>query len=433
MPDMSLAQESSEMLDIFIRRPVKADTRYILPIEIRTTDGAVTHQEIGVRASTFAIPHHEVWDSFLPLMWVSRNGGPLFNKPVTSARVRAAFPLHSRIARFFEARAAAFGLQMHVDSPEFYRTYDVATGGEALLFGGGKDSRLLLGSLREIGHNPRIISARGAENAHDLPEALCFDPANFSMPNRIVPALMLRPRVVYQGCGLGEVHHHSPWQQYYDISAAEALRDTSELLQSLGFDITFLGPQAVLPYNLTQKILTRRYPPLAAGQISVPPHKPSDKNLHVSLLKRYHAIPTQDHCTDELFAKMLGSFMRKALDPNVAPFGHHANREVIEREMRSIILHLFRQGQLDLPTHLTPPAHWHAPWIDFVHTYCNPDLPAGLLAIYRQYADVWPANAQGLPDCLSTLCRPQYPSPYWSHSTTIAAEPSTQFSHQEPT
>jgi hypothetical protein len=405
MLDLCHGSTDQAVLDICIARPEKTETRYCIPITVTDPDGRVRQHKIGLHDSNFVIPHHEIWDSFLPLMWLSRNGGPLFNKPITCARVRAEYPLHSRIARFFEARATAFGLRMQVDGPEFERSYDVRTQGEMLLFGGGKDSRLLLGALREIGRDPGIISARGGEYARDLPEALCFEPLNFSMPNRIVPALMLCPRIVYQGCGLGEVHHHSPWQQHFDISAPEALRATSELLQSLGFDITLTGPQGVLPYNVTQNILLRRYPALAAGQISVTPHKASDKNLQVTLLKRYHGFGAEDHCSAALFDQMLAPFVQKALDLSVPPFGHQANREMVEREMRAIIWRLYGRGELDLPAPLAPQADWDAAWIEYIHAYRDPAVCTDLLGIYRQYADIWPvARAAELPDCLRVYC-----------------------------
>lgn len=391
----------ADHLDILIERPHKGERDYAIALQIRDPKGRQRIRRIGVERAEFPLPHHEIWDSVLPLMYLSRNGGPLFGKPVTRARVRAEYPLHAAVAAFFTRRAADFGLDLTIDTPTFERVYDVRTRGDIVLFGGGKDSRLMLGTLRETGRDPRVICARGSTFARDIPGVLSFETHDFAMPNRIVPALMLCPRHVWHGSGLGEVHLNRPWQQYFDISAPPALADTSALLQGLGFDITFHVPQCVLPYNLTQIILARRYPGLYAGQISVTPHATSDKNLHVTLLKLYHGLDPLDHCQPDLLARLLADFIGRAMTPDPAPFGRHRNREVIEREMRAIILRLHQRGLLNLPAGLAPPDDWDEPWIDHIHAYCNPGVDPALMAIYRKYAEAWPPDRPGLPQGLA--------------------------------
>jgi len=390
----------TDWTEIRIQTPEKTAQRYVFTLGITVPGKGPVQSKIGIKETNFDIPHHVFWDSFLPLMFLSRNGGPLFNKPVPRGRIRADFPLEAGVARFFIQRARQMGVEMEIDSPLVDRVHDDApTGGDVLLFGGGKDSRLLLGTLREVGLSPRVISARGTLYATDIPGCLCFETLNFSMPNRIVPALMLRPQNLYYGGGFPEVHLHHPWQQHYDISAYAALRATSDLLKSAGFDITLHAPQNVLPHNLTQRILADRYPDLHAGQISVEPHQASDKNLHVSLLRRYHGLPTGHHCNPELFGQMLEGFMTHALS-DAPQFGFQNNREAVEREMRSIIFRLHSQGRISLPAGLAPPADWDAPWIDFIHPHGNPDTASRLMEIYRCHADDWPAEALGLPACL---------------------------------
>lgn len=389
------------MLDIKIAVPVHEPRRYAFHLQITYPDGTVKAVEIGIKDSNFDIPHHEMWDSFFPLMYLSRNGGPLYGKSVTCARVRAAYPLHRAVVDFFVSRARRFGLDIRIESATFDRHYDETSTGDLVLFGGGKDSRLLLGTLREIGADPKVICARGDRYASDLPDTLTYAVPNFSMPARIVPGLMLKPRNLYHGSGLGEVHINQPWQQYFDISAQSALDDMSNLLRNLGFDINLQAPQSILPYNLVQKILSLRYPALAAGQVSVMPQEVSEKNLHVALLKIYHGINADSHCERELLDKMLVKFVVDALGEGADDFGLNRHREVIHREMRAIIFRLHRQGRIELPAQLCPLAGWDEPWIDFIHEYCNPAVPDALMAIYREYAQSWPAYRVGLPSCLA--------------------------------
>ncbi len=390
---------NSGFLDIRIEPPEKGPHHYKICLRISEQCSPKESKTIGIENSSFELPHHELWDSFFPLMYISRNGGPLFGKPITRARVTSEFPLHRQVVDFFCARAANFGLEMQIDSPTFDRNYDVSTNGDALLFGGGKDSRLLLGTLRDLGYDPYIVSAKGLTYANDLPEALNFETYDFSMPNRILPALMLNPERIWHGSGLGEVHFHSPWQQYFDISAQSALDETSRLLQSLGFDISFWAPQSVLPYNITQKILAERYPEIFAGQISVTPQAASEKNLHLSLIKLYHNQDIDGHCTPILFEKLLRGFVDKMHDPKQNGYGHNDNREIINREMKAIIYRLSHQGNR-IPRDLEIPSMWDEPWIDYIHLSVNSRIDKRFLNIYKSYADPWQDDFPGLPDSL---------------------------------
>ena len=384
-------------LHIHIGKPQRGDDFYHLPLTITAPDGSKNIEHVGLQNANFKVRHHEAWDSYLPLMYITRNGGPLFGTQYSRAVVQADFPLHAAIAAFFQARASRFGLNIEIASSTFERVYDERTQGDMVLFGGGKDSRLLLGTLREIGGEPAVISARGSSYAADIPQALTYDASNFAMPARIVPALMLNPRNVYHGSGLGEVHLNQPWQQYFDISANAALLETSRLLQSIGFDITIHAPQSTLPYNLVQKILSVRYPELAAGQISVTPYRASEKNLHVCLLKDYHGIDFSDHSTSEMYASMTTNFVKKSMKQGDEIFGLYRNREIINREMRTIIRRQYADGTSPLSTKLEPPIEWDEPWIDFIHSYCNPDLSPALLEIFSIYAECWDLGMPGLP------------------------------------
>lgn len=383
------------MLHVRIHAPQKSEDTYAIPVTVIPEPGAVPQQKmIGFRARNFTIPHSELWDSFLPLMWLSRNGGPIFGKDGAWARVRADYPLNAAVVDFFEQRAREFGIGIEVVSKTVAASYDLPTNGTSVLFGGGKDSRLLLGTLRELGETPSVVSAKGAHYATDIEGALIFDTFDFAMPNRIVPAMMLGAKHIYHGSGLGEVHISKPWwQQYYDISAVAPVGETNALLKRLGADITVHVPQCILPYNIVQLILARRYPGIFAGQISVEPGERSEKNLHITLLKRYHGIAHQRHCPDALLLQMAQRFI---VNSARGGFGYRGNREVINREMRAILYRLHQRGDLDLSGD-PPPDAWDAPWIDFIHSYANPDVDHRLMGIYGEYAKEWSGDRDRLP------------------------------------
>lgn len=386
-------------MQVRIHRPQKTENAYAMALTVAQPGEAPATKRIGFIARNFTLPHLELWDSFLPLMWLTRNGGPLFGRDGAKAVVRADFPLNAAIVAFFEQRARDFGIGIDVVSPTTVQTFDVQTKGSCVLFGGGKDSRLLLGTLRELGDSPAVVSGAGAHYARDIEGALSFDLLNIAMPNRIVPAFMLGFKDVYHGSGLGEVHIAKPWwQQYYDISAPAPVAATNRLLQSLGVDVTVHVPQCILPYNLVQLILARRYPDLYRGQISVEPEERSEKNLHIALLKRYHGLPHGDQCSDAL---LQGLARRFVAEQTRAPtgFGFHGNREIIQREMRAILLRLHQRGDPALAD-LAPPPAWEAPWIDSIHSYCHPDVNPNLLSLYREYAGDWAGLPAELPRSL---------------------------------
>jgi hypothetical protein len=402
-----MIRSNSHNLYIKINTPVKRIDCYHFLIEVTLPGLQAYKKTIGFDSPNYQIPHHEIFDTYYPLMWITRNGGPLFKSKYSSAVITSDFPLHSKLVDFFVNRARNFGLKIDVSGQLFDRTYDVTTSGSLLLFGGGKDSRLLLGTLAELGHNVTPISANGFEWASGVKNSLTYKTNNFSMADRIVPALMLRPSTIYHGSGLGEVHLTLPWQQYYDISSPNALIETASLLKGIGWDVKFEAPQSVLPYNVTQNILARRYPTLYQDQLSVRRNEHSDKNLHISLIKKYHHLSHANHCDDDTFDFLLKNFLSKHLDFESSgseyDYGFHGSREIIELEMRALISRLIQNGTLDaLPM---PIDVWNAKWIDYIHLYVYSCLDSDLLSIYKQYADVLDVKVLGstLPQSLSIL------------------------------
>ncbi len=119
-----------------------------------------------------AIDHHPIWDSFYPLFYLTRNGGPLFDTGHREATIRFEYPVSATVRDFFVHRAREMGTELSVTAATTHATFDDrGSDRHVLAFGGGKDSRMLLGALRELGLDPLIVTT-GAENVPDLPEEL---------------------------------------------------------------------------------------------------------------------------------------------------------------------------------------------------------------------------------------------------------------------
>ena len=214
--------------------------------------GSPFHDRIhfGFRAVNFRIAHHEVWDSVFPLLFLTRNGGPLFNRGHNSATIRVHYPILEAVRAFYVRRAAHMGIDVTIEADTFERTYDVACTGRMQTFGGGKESRLLFGLLRELGRTPRVTTGGAVHAPADLQTVEVSEPLWGALAERVMPALMSGAAVVYFGGSLAEAFHHRPWHQYYDMASPEGQREFTDLLRSLGIAVALDGPLVVLPPNL---------------------------------------------------------------------------------------------------------------------------------------------------------------------------------------
>jgi hypothetical protein len=356
--------------------------------------GLAPFLRFGFRAVNYAIRHHELWDAVYPLMFLTRNGGPLFHTGRDRAVIRFRHPIPRSVRDFYVRRAANFGLDVTVEGDASDPAYELPTEGHVLAFGGGKDSRLILGVLREVGVRPLPVSA-GAEYALDVAEARITEPVSGVLADRVMPALMERGRHFYFGSGLGEAHHETPWHQYFDWGSPRALAELSRLLASLGVDMHAHAPVAMLPYNIIQRILFERYPDLYAHQRSVAKDEPTEKNLHVSLCEIRHGIPFHRHCSESLFLELLDGFVRRQI-ARPLDFGYRNHREVIHREMRAII-HRLRAEPLFSRVRSRVPTSWEGPWIDYIHPYVAPETPPEFLRISSLYAPTVDMAPPGVP------------------------------------
>jgi hypothetical protein len=253
-----------------------------------------------------------------------------------------------------------------------------------LSFGGGKESRLLLGLLREFGESPRVIHAGQSDQSADIKNLFVAEPLSGAWAERLLPSIMSGAAHVYIGAGPGECGYHEPWHHYYSKMSPQANQQLSRLLSSLGASITFHSPLCCVPYNIIQKMLSGRYAELFAHQQSVKPNARSEKNLHVSLLKLYHGLPFWDHCTESLFRELLHTFVEQKRR-NFSDFRSRNHREVIQREMMAIIARC-RSHPLLKGVAGPIPDSWDAPWIDYLHSYVDPALDPRFLRVFYQYA-----------------------------------------------
>ena len=342
------------------------------------------HLRFGFRAVNFRIAHHEVWDSVFPLMFLTRNGGPLFNRGHDTATIRVHYPVLEPVRAFYVRRAAAMGLDVTIEADTFERTYDIAGTGSIQTFGGGKESRLLFGLLRELGRTPRVATGGASHAPRDLQAVEVSEPLWGALAERVMPALMSGAAEVYFGGSLGEAFRQCPWHQYYDMASPEGQRELSGLLQSLGVAVSLTGPLVVLPPNLVQRLLSTRYPELAAHQASVPVEQRSEKNLHVALIKLHHGLSFDRHCSAHLF----GSTARRFVDQKLArpdDFGFHNFREIFHREMMAILARHRTHPLLGNLGERVPP-DWDGSWIDTVHTWVQPQVEPAMLDIFRTEA-----------------------------------------------
>ena len=382
-------------LDILVRKPVKSADSYAIGLEISGPKDSST-ETIGFRRANFEVRHADVWDTLLPLMYITRNGGPLFKRRFSHANVRFEFEASRPVVEFYTRRARLMGLSIDVLSPSSEIGLNAQSSGDVLLFGGGKDSRTMLGMVRETGTDPVVVSAKGRVYATDIPDAKVYQPLNFAMPVRIVPSLMMLPKNIYHGAGLGEVHVSHPWHQYTDITAPDVLDDFSAMLAGIGVETKFHVPLVVLPYNVIQRILVTRYPELYKGQISVKKNEKTDKTLHIAMCLMYHGFDASSVADPEVIQALGEDFRKRMLQDESKAFGYRGNYEVIAREIVCLMNRLTSRGKLAFEGL----EKYEAPWVDHIHTYTNPGIDQKFLDIFKGYASEIERSDASLPQCL---------------------------------
>jgi hypothetical protein len=386
------------VLVIDVATPLRTDDRYLFECRIHRRrplprrllrrpgplpKGVPDVVRFGFRTTGWRLEHHPVWDAVYPLMYLTRNGGPLFGRDLHGVRIRMAYPIPTQVRDFYVQRAQDLGVEVAIEAKPSGACFDGVTSGDILAFGGGKESRVLLGLLREVGRDPVIVSS-WAENVPDLPEALVSEPSGAALTDRIMPALMQRGARLYLGGTTGGAQRTTPWHRYFDVSSPVAMREMSAMLASVGLPTTLRVPLSIAPPNIGQWVLHDRYPELFRHQRSTRDNQRTEKNLHVALCRYHRGIPLQQQCPPELFAWLLDRFVTRELARPDA-FGARGEREVISREMRAII-HRHRAEPAFAQVRDRVPDAWAGDWIDMLHTYVDPDADPALLDILRRYA-----------------------------------------------
>jgi hypothetical protein len=388
------------VLVIDVATPLRADDRYLFECRIRrqrplrrrlmrpSIGGSLPRGmpdvvRFGFRTTGWRLEHHPVWDAIYPLMYLTRNGGPLFGRGLRGVRIRMGYPIPPQVRDFYVQRAHDLGIEVTIEARPTSACLDGTTRRDVIAFGGGKESRVLLGMLREVGRDPVIVSS-WARSVPDLPEALVSDPSTVELTDRIIPALMQRGARLYLGGTVGGAQRTTPWHRYFDVSSPAAMRETSAMLASVGLPTRMTVPLAIAPPNIGQWVLHDRYPDLFSHQRSTRDGQQTEKNLHVALCRYHHGIPFEQQCPPELFARLLDRFVTREL-ARPGAFGARGEREVISREMRAII-HRHRADEAFAPVRDRIPDDWAGDWIDVLHTYVDPDADPALLDILRGYA-----------------------------------------------
>lgn len=89
-----VAQKSKCSLYIRVAPPQKTTTSYRFEINIRDNEGNEKNLTLGIHSTNFDIPHHEFWDTFYPLMFITRNGGPVFGSDHLYVNVKFDYVSH---------------------------------------------------------------------------------------------------------------------------------------------------------------------------------------------------------------------------------------------------------------------------------------------------------------------------------------------------
>ena len=337
----------------------------------------------GFVTENYSIQHHFIWDSIYPLLYLTRQGGPLFCSSFENAKIVFHYPVYRQALQFFIKRAFNLGIAITIDCDTYEKKETFDTYGYALSLGGGKESRLALGVFRELKKHLEVFSA-GAEHASDIEDVKIHKTFSGRNTDRIFPAIMSGCSCHLYGGDVSGLNRVNPWHRYYDLEGPEPRREMSRFFRDVGMNTVFQSPGCVLPSNLIQKILNSRYPELAKHQKSVRANEKTEKNLHVSLIKMYHGIDFRSHCSENLFIKLLNGFVKHHIDYS-EDFGIRQDREWLNREMRSIIYRL-KSNTLFSGVRQCIPNEWDTDWIDYIHSYVDPEFPEEILSIYRKYA-----------------------------------------------
>ena len=366
------------MIRITVHPPRKTPHEYLFLYEIEG-GGAGT---FGITTETFEIPHDPLWDTLYPLMWLTRNGGPVFGEH-DEVRITLAYPVLWHVIGVMEDRAKRQGINTKVYSPTVTETAGCPSFWPNVVgFGGGKESSLICGMARELGLSPQMMMGTMDAGRQSLrwpwEDISFFKPVNKGVTDRLILQMMCG-NTVYHGAGLGDTWRSDPWTQYYDIGSQEGWNQFNDMFARLGVNRRVIVPLQCVPFAQVPRILCERYPDIAVRRRSTDRRgKFSEKNLHVTLCEMVGDVPYDMHCTPAILCQLVESFVARGDD-----FGFRNSRRLVHLEIRAMLWHLRDSPELAPVRHLITDVDWCRSWPWMGHYYHQ--TPTEFEEIIREY------------------------------------------------
>lgn len=369
------------ILTFTVEPPIKTKTEYIF--SFYSANKKV--RNFGFRTDEFEIPHGSVWDTLYPLIYLTRNGGPVYLK-YDEVKVVFQYPVVKEFVELMKRRCKSQGVRLEVEAPaEIEATAEAPVWNTVVGFGGGKESSLNCGITKELGYSPTMLMGSPKpptpRKRWDWDDVVFFIPINKGIVDRLIVQMMCGG-TLYHGSSLDDTWHTIPWQQYYDIGTAESLTALNDTFTKTGIDRKVIAPLRCLPCAQIPKILCDRYPEVGAKRESVNKSARNEKNMHVSLCEMMGDVSILEHCSPELLVILAREFIPKCND-----YGQRNGRMVARLGMCSMLYHL-RDHEYLKPIRSLIPDSWDRRFIHYGHFYKN--VPKEFEEIFREYLEESP-------------------------------------------
>jgi hypothetical protein len=373
-----------------IQIPVKTKREYIFSFYSRK----VLIRNFGFKTTNFDIPHGSIWDTLYPMMFITRNGGPVFNK-LDEATLVFEYPVVKEVVDLMIDRCKMQGINLTVDAPsEIMATAQEPLWDCVVGFGGGKESSLNCGITRELGYSPMMMMGSRRQSVPkrrwNWDDIVFTNPINKGISDRLVAQLMCG-RVLYHGSCLDDSMKTNPWHQYYDIGCQESWNTMNDMFKSVGVDRSVYTPLECLPCAQIPKILCTRYPDVAEKRKSVDDFSFGEKNMHVSLCEMTGGIDPAFHCKPDMLVDLVNRFIDKY---NSEDYGKRDAR-LLARDGMCAMLYYLRDHKYLKPVKDRIKDEWEREFIHKGHFY--KDVPKEFESIIREYIEESPdgTNCEG--------------------------------------
>jgi hypothetical protein len=373
------------MIDFKIDPPTKKPTEYLFSYRRYSQRGKLA--KFGFRMNRVDLPHGTVWDTLYPLLYLTRNGGPVFNKH-DQVGILFDYPVVDEVVETMKQRCRSQGIELQVSAPDSVEpTFGAPVWDHVVGFGGGKESSLICGMARELGYSPMMLmgSPRPSTPAKrwTWDDIRFFRPLNKGVSDRLVVQLMCGANL-YHGSCLDDSMRTTPWHQYFDIGSQEGWNQMNAMFDRLGMGRRVYTPLEPVPCAMVSTVLCERYPEVARLRKSVDLQSKGEKNMHVSLCEMMGGIDPSDHCSPELLRQLVGRFMEKYEKGN---YGKRDARKLAMWGMLAMLHHL--RGH-EILSGFEIPDSWKREFIHYGHFY--KDTPDGFGHILAEHLEPAPAS-----------------------------------------